>query len=88
MNRYSDFIEARSQLRQGSGFEPVWMPDFLFGFQSFLTEWAIKQGRGAMFADCGIELKPSYYKQAVKNLRDVEVAQVAADMFQLSGVEV
>jgi hypothetical protein len=34
------------------------MPASLFGFQKFLTTWAIRQGRGAMFADCGMGKTP------------------------------
>ena len=36
------------------GFDPIWMPDFLFDFQKDLTTWAIQKGRGAVFADCGL----------------------------------
>tara|TARA_R110000803_G_scaffold43701_7_gene93044 strand:+ start:1165 stop:2451 length:1287 start_codon:yes stop_codon:yes gene_type:complete len=34
------------------------MPDFLFPFQTHLTEWAIRQGRSAIFADCGLGKTP------------------------------
>lgn len=37
-----------------SGFDPVWIPDFLFDFQKSLAEWAIRRGRAAIFADCGL----------------------------------
>jgi hypothetical protein len=30
------------------------MPDTLFPFQVALTEWAIRKGRAAIFADCGL----------------------------------
>ena len=40
------------------GFDPVWMPDFLFDFQSALVEWAIRKGRAAIFADCGLGKTP------------------------------
>lgn len=53
MTTYEEFLVAKSQHGTGDGFEPLWLPDFLFDFQSFLTEWAIRQGRGALFADCG-----------------------------------
>jgi hypothetical protein len=55
---YTEFIEAKSQLDSGAGFEPVWMPDFLFDFQAHLVEWAIRQGRAAIFADCGLGKTP------------------------------
>tara|TARA_R110000868_G_scaffold44607_2_gene148853 strand:+ start:4267 stop:5616 length:1350 start_codon:yes stop_codon:yes gene_type:complete len=36
-----------------SGFAPIWMPDFLFGFQSFLVDWSLRKGAGALLTDCG-----------------------------------
>ena len=51
---YHDFIQAKSQSGGMSGFEPVWMPDFLFPFQRHLTDWAIRKGRAGLFEDCGL----------------------------------
>lgn len=53
-DKYQEFIERKSQLSSGFGFEPVWMPDFLFDFQKYLAEWNIRQGRSATLADCGL----------------------------------
>ncbi len=58
MNRYQDFIERKSQSGQANGFEPVWMPEFLFDFQKSLVEWAVRRGRAAIFADCGLGKTP------------------------------
>ena len=55
---YAAFIEAKSQIGMNHGFEPLWMPDFLFDFQRALVEWAIKKGRAAIFADCGLGKTP------------------------------
>jgi hypothetical protein len=55
---YAEFLERRSQLDGNDGFEPVWMPDFLFPFQTALVEWAIRKGRAALFADCGLGKTP------------------------------
>ena len=55
---YSDFLESKTQLDGFDGFEPLWMPDFLFGFQASLVDWAIRKGRGALFADCGLGKTP------------------------------
>jgi hypothetical protein len=55
---YKAFLERKAQLDGATGFEPTWLPDFLFGFQSDLTAWAIRQGRGAIFADCGLGKSP------------------------------
>lgn len=59
MNRtYIKFLENKAQFGNNSGFEPLWVPDFLFGFQKLLIEWAIRKGRGAIFADCGLGKTP------------------------------
>lgn len=55
---YEDFLEGKSQIGGHHGFEPVWMPDFLFDFQQSLTSWAIRKGKGAAFADCGLGKTP------------------------------
>ncbi len=51
---YNEFISNKSQEGIKCGFEPVFMPDILFDFQKELTQWAIRKGRGAIFADCGL----------------------------------
>ncbi len=56
--RYADFLEHKTQLDGDDGFEPEWMPDFLFPFQTALVEWSIRKGRGALFADCGLGKTP------------------------------
>lgn len=55
---YRGFLAARAQLDGDSGFEPIWIPDFLFDFQKALVEWAIRKGRAAIFADCGLGKTP------------------------------
>lgn len=51
---YQEFLKSKSQLGGMHGFEPLWMPEFLFDFQKGLTEWAIRKGRSALFEDCGL----------------------------------
>jgi len=58
MKTYDQFIADKSQLGGSSGFEPVWMPDFLFDFQKALVDWSIGKGRSATFADCGLGKTP------------------------------
>jgi len=58
MTTYADFIERKTQLDEAHGFEPVWMPDFLYRFQADLVEWALRKGRTAIFADCGLGKTP------------------------------
>ena len=58
MSTYADFLAAKSQRADGHGFEPTVMPDHLFDFQSELVQWAVRQGRAAIFADCGMGKTP------------------------------
>jgi len=55
---YAEFLERKRQLGSQDGFDPVFMPDFLFDFQKSLTDWAIRKGRAAIFADCGMGKTP------------------------------
>lgn len=55
---YKEFLDRKSQLGTFSGFEPLWIPDFLFDFQKFLVDWAIRKGKAAIFADCGLGKTP------------------------------
>ena len=54
MSSYEKFLEAKTQLGGDHGFDPLWIPETLFGFQSALVTWALRKGRGALFADCGL----------------------------------
>jgi len=58
LDLYHDFIQHKSQLGDANGFEPLWIPDFLFDFQRVLVEWAVRKGRAAIFADCGLGKTP------------------------------
>lgn len=55
---YAEFIESKSQVGDQHGFDPIWVPDFLFDFQRILVEWAVNKGRAAIFADCGLGKTP------------------------------
>jgi len=55
---YQQFLVKKSQLTTGTGFDPVWMPDFLYDFQRDLVEWSLLRGRTAIFADCGLGKTP------------------------------
>lgn len=58
MMDYETFLDGRMHLRNDHGFTPTWVPDFLFDFQKSLVEWAVVQGRAALFADCGLGKSP------------------------------
>ena len=51
---YSAFLDAKTHLSGNHGFEPVFMPDKLFPLQVALSDWSIRKGRTANFADCGL----------------------------------
>jgi hypothetical protein len=55
---YDDFLTSKSQAGADSGFAPIWMPDCLFDFQASMVEWAVRKGRAAIFADCGLGKTP------------------------------
>lgn len=58
MSDYQAFIDNRAQLTDTGGFEPVDLPAHLFDYQRDLVEWAVRQGRGGIFADCGLGKTP------------------------------
>jgi hypothetical protein len=49
-----DFIRSKAQWKHGDGFVEQNLPEWLFGFQSFLTRWALLKGRALIAADCGL----------------------------------
>ncbi len=55
---YAEFLEQKAQSGEGCGFDPVWIPSFLFDFQSALVEWGCRKGHAAIFADCGLGKTP------------------------------
>lgn len=57
-DKYAEFIAAKTRHREGFGFEPLFMPSFLFPFQQRLVDWAVRRGRAAVFADCGLGKTP------------------------------
>ena len=55
---YSAFLERKTQLGHQHGIDLVDLPDFLFPFQAALVDWALRKGRAAIFADCGLGKTP------------------------------
>ena len=55
---YADFLAAKAQLANAGGFEPSRLPGHLFDFQRALVDWSVRQGRAAIFADCGLGKTP------------------------------
>lgn len=51
---YAEFLERKLHTGADHGFDPVFMPPQLFDFQQALVSWAVRKGRAAIFADCGL----------------------------------
>lgn len=58
MNAYKEFLDQKTHLGGLRGFDPVWLPDSLFGFQSALVDWGVRKGCAAVYADCGLGKTP------------------------------
>ena len=55
---YQEFLYQRLHSDTDDGFDAFYNPGFLFGFQEMLMQWAVKKGRAAIFADCGMGKTP------------------------------
>ncbi len=59
MSNYSTFLEGKALLDPASGFADVeGLPEFLYPFQRDVVRWALRRGRAAVFADCGLGKTP------------------------------
>lgn len=55
---YVEFLRSKEQGEHGVGIDYTRPLDSLFPFQHSLVEWALGQGRAAIFADCGLGKTP------------------------------
>lgn len=56
---YTDFLESKAIKAIPTGIpEPGPVPSMLFPFQADIVRWALKRGRAAIFADCGMGKTP------------------------------
>lgn len=55
---YIDFLASKQQVDGDHGFDPSFLPDWLFDYQVALVRWACRKGRAAIFADCGMGKTP------------------------------
>ena len=51
---YGEFLKNKSHLSGQFGFEPIWMPEYLFDFQRHVVDWKLRKGRSAGFLDTGL----------------------------------
>ena len=72
---YKKFLEQKLTPDQETGFEAKNINNMLFDFQHDITKWAVKRGRAAIFADCGLGKTPmqlewanQVYKKTKKNI--------------------
>jgi len=52
--KYNDFLESKKHSSINYGVPCKWMPDQMFDFQNYVTEYASKKGRCAVFLDTGL----------------------------------
>lgn len=51
---YQQYIETKAKSAKPSGFEPLGILGALKPFQADIVTWAMRRGRSAIFADCGM----------------------------------
>jgi len=51
---YKDFLESKRHSTENFGIRPNYIPEHMFDFQKYVTEYAIKKGRCAGFLDTGL----------------------------------
>jgi hypothetical protein len=51
---YEQFLESKSHSVGNYGIDPSWIPDGMFDFQKYVSEYVIRKGRCAGFLDTGL----------------------------------
>lgn len=51
---YADFLARKKRVWGGAGLAEAAIPSMLFPWQATITRWALRKGRAAIFADCGL----------------------------------
>lgn len=51
---FQKFLNNKMQIDGYHGFDPVEIPSQMFDFQCALVTWALRKGRAAILADCGL----------------------------------
>jgi len=54
MNSYEDFLKSKLSKVEKLGRDPMLVHPMLYPFQSDIVNWAVRLGRAAVFADCGM----------------------------------
>lgn len=54
MTDYVAFLDRKRRVNPSVGIEPPVLPPVLYDWQQALVRWALRKGRAAIFADCGL----------------------------------
>ncbi len=54
MSTYAEFLATKRRIWQGAGVEAEFLPPQLFAWQAAIVRWALRKGKAAVFADCGL----------------------------------
>tara|TARA_R110000787_G_scaffold250297_1_gene355926 strand:+ start:6144 stop:7460 length:1317 start_codon:yes stop_codon:yes gene_type:complete len=75
MSDYALFLRAKQRTYTGGGVTVDELPTQLYDWQAAIVRWALKKGRAAIFADCG--LGKTFMQVAWANALDVPVLMLA-----------
>lgn len=70
MTDYLEFLEKKRHISSNYGIEPKFYPDNMFDFQRYVSDFAIKKGRCAVFLDTGLGKTLIELTLAVNYLRE------------------
>lgn len=97
---YDQFIESKRHTSNDYGIKPNWLPDSMFDYQKYVTEYAIKKGRCAVFLDTGLgktiielTIAKNYIQETNKPVLIITPLAVAfqfikeAEKFQIDDIE-
>lgn len=54
MSTYAAFLEKKKRVAAGVGIRGADLPSKLYDWQAAIVRWALRKGRAAIFADCGL----------------------------------
>lgn len=58
MSDYAAFLQRKRRVWLGAGLEADNLPSQLFNWQAAIVKWALRKGRAAIWADCGLGKTP------------------------------
>lgn len=54
MSTYAEFLARKKRVALGVGVSVAELPSQLYDWQAAIVRWALRKGRAAIFADCGL----------------------------------